>query len=107
MKKSLFAVAVSFALAAPAYAAGPQPGKFSMSVFGGTDTPVSGDVHDGATAAVPDLGPLNPALAGVSAELRIQPRCRPLRSIGLEPGIHRAQLRQHAGHRRPAPRARR
>ena len=74
MKKSLFAVAVSFALAAPAYAAGPQPGKFSMSVFGGTDTPVSGNVHDGATAAVPDLGPLNPALASVSAELRIQPR---------------------------------
>ena len=74
MKKSLFAVAVSFAIAAPVYAAGPEAGKLSMSVFGGTDTPVSGDVHDGATAAVPDLGPLNPALAGVAAELRIQPR---------------------------------
>ena len=59
MKKSLFAVAVSFALAAPAYAAGPQPGKFSMSVFGGTDTPVCGDVLDGAIAPVV-LPPLTP-----------------------------------------------
>lgn len=60
--------------AAPAYAAGPEQGKFSMSVFGGVDTPFSGDVHSGAVAVVPDLGPLNPALAGVDAELRIGSR---------------------------------
>ena len=63
-----------FAVSAPAFAAGPEQGKFSMSLFGGADTPISGDVHDGAVAPVPDLGPLNPDLAGVSAELRIQPR---------------------------------
>lgn len=60
--------------AGPAYAAGPEQGKFSMSVFGGVDMSVSGDVHTGATAPVPDLGPLNPALTGVSAELRIRSR---------------------------------
>jgi hypothetical protein len=60
--------------AGPAFAAGPEQGKFSMSVFGGVDFPVSGDVHAGAVAPVPDLGPLNPALAGVSAELRIRSR---------------------------------
>ena len=60
--------------AGPAFAAGPEQGKFSMSVLGGVDRPVSGDVHSGAVAAVPDLGPLNPALAGVSAELRIRSR---------------------------------
>ncbi|WP_156383514.1 hypothetical protein [Pseudoxanthomonas sp. Root65] len=60
--------------AGPAFAAGPEQGKFSMSVLGGVDFPVSGDVHSGAVAPVPDLGPLNPALAGVSAELRIRSR---------------------------------
>lgn len=60
--------------AGPAFAAGPEQGKFSMAVFGGADRPVSGDVHSGAVAPVPDLGPLNPALAGVSAELRIRSR---------------------------------
>ena len=54
-----------FAVSAPAFAAGPEQGKFSMSLFGGADTPISGDVHDGAVAPVPDLGPLNPDLAGV------------------------------------------
>lgn len=60
--------------AGPAFAAGPEQGKFSMAVFGGADRPVSGDVHSGAIAPVSDLGPLNPALAGVSAELRIRSR---------------------------------
>lgn len=46
----------------------------TFSVFGGRDLSVSGDVHKGATAPIADLGPLNPALTGVSAELRIQPR---------------------------------
>ena len=75
MKKLSIVAALSLALASPAaLAAGPQPGKLSLSVFGGIDAPASGDVHDGAIAPVPDLGPLNPALAGVSAELRIQSR---------------------------------
>ncbi len=76
MNKPILAVAVALVLAAPAavHAAGPQEGAFSFSVFGGVDQPLSGDVHSGATAAVPDLGPLNPALAGVSAELRIRSR---------------------------------
>lgn len=45
-----------------------------FSVFAGRDVSVSGEVHGGAVAPVADLGPLNPALAGVSAELRIQSR---------------------------------
>jgi hypothetical protein len=77
--------------AGPAFAAGPEQGKFSMSVFGGVDFPVSGDVHSGAVAPVPDLGPLNPALAGVSAELRIRSRSHDqiygnAKSYGLEVG---------------------
>ncbi|CAN7485170.1 autotransporter outer membrane beta-barrel domain-containing protein [Pseudoxanthomonas sp. LjRoot143] len=77
--------------AGPAFAAGPEQGRFSMSVFGGVDRPVSGDVHTGAVAPVPDLGPLNPALAGVSAELRIRSRSHEhiygtAKSWGLELG---------------------
>nr|WP_298130749.1 hypothetical protein [uncultured Pseudoxanthomonas sp.] len=73
MQIKLLGVALLMA-AGPAFAAGPEQGKFSMSVLGGVDFPVSGDVHSGAVAPVPDLGPLNPALAGVSAELRIRSR---------------------------------
>ncbi len=73
MNKILLTAALS--LCAPlAFAAGPQQGEWSWSVFGGIDQPLSGDVHSGAVAAVPDLGPLNPALAGVNAELRIRSR---------------------------------
>lgn len=61
-------------LATSAHAAGPEAGRFSMSLIGGIDIPLSGDVHDGAVAVVPDLGPLNPALAGIDAELRIGAR---------------------------------
>ena len=54
MNRSILAVAAAIVLAAPvAHAAGPQEGAFSMSFFGGIDQPLSGDVHDGATAAVP------------------------------------------------------
>ncbi|MBX3710576.1 MAG: hypothetical protein KF800_01220 [Lysobacter sp.] len=75
MKKSILATAAVLCLFAPAaFAAGPEAGKFSWSVFGGVDQPLSGDVHGGATAVVPDLGPLNPDLAGVDAELRIRSR---------------------------------
>ena len=74
MKKLLIAASLSLAVSAPAFAAGPQQGKFSFSLFGGMDMPVSGDVHTGATVLVPDLGPLNPDLAGIDAELRIGAR---------------------------------
>lgn len=50
------------------------PGRWTVSLEAGAEFPAGGDVHGGATAAVPDLGPLNPDLAGVDAELRIQPR---------------------------------
>lgn len=60
--------------ASSAYASGPEAGRWSMSILGGVDVPLSGDVHGGAVAGVPDLGPLNPALAGVDAELRIGAR---------------------------------
>lgn len=78
-------------VAAPAFAEGPEQGRFSMSVLGGVDMPVSGDVHSGAIAQVPDLGPLNPALAGVDAELRIRSRSHDqvygtATSYGLEVG---------------------
>lgn len=61
-------------MATSAHAAGPEAGRWSMSLTGGVDVPLSGDVHDGAVAPVPDLGPLNPDLAGVDAELRIGDR---------------------------------
>ncbi|MBB1059577.1 hypothetical protein [Marilutibacter spongiae] len=67
------ALAIAAAPVLPA-AAGPEAGRFSFSLTGGVEAPVSGDVHDGATAVVPDLGPLNPALSGVDAELRIGAR---------------------------------
>lgn len=63
--------AVTFAGVAHAQTA---PGRWSVSIEAGAEFPTDGDVHGGATAVVPDLGPLNPALAGVDAELRIQPR---------------------------------
>ena len=90
MRINVFA-ALLLAAAGPAYAAGPEQGKFSISVFGGADRPISGDVHTGAVAPVPDLGPLNPALAGVSAELRIRSRNHEqiygtAKSFGLELG---------------------
>jgi hypothetical protein len=65
---------LSALVATSAHAAGPETGRWSMSLIGGVDAPVSGDVHDGAVAFVPDLGPLNPDLAGIDAELRIGAR---------------------------------
>ena len=73
MRTWLF-IPFSALLATSAHAAGPEAGRLSLSVIGGVDVPLSGDVHDGAVAQVPDLGPLNPALAGVDAELRIGAR---------------------------------
>jgi hypothetical protein len=70
---SLLAVALSTAIAAPAFAK-PEAGKLSGAISGGVEFPVDGDVHKGATAPIANLGPLNPALAGVSAELRVEKR---------------------------------
>lgn len=72
--RTLIAPLALLAFSAPAFAAGPEAGRFSLSLIGGIDAPQSGDVHDGAVAPVADLGPLNPALAGVSAELQIRSR---------------------------------
>jgi hypothetical protein len=66
--------AALIATSASAHAAGPEAGRWSFSVLGGLDMPLSGDVHGGTVANVPDLGPLNPALAGVDAQLRIGAR---------------------------------
>lgn len=89
MNRLLLAAAICTA-ASPAFA-GPGEGRFSMSVLGNLDTPVSGDVHKGATVDIPDLGPLNPALAGVDAQLRIGSRGHDriygaAMSLGLEAG---------------------
>lgn len=72
--KAMTIMASGFLACTSAHAAGPEPGRFSLTLLGGGDIPVSGDVHDGATVDVPDLGPLNPALAGVDAQLRIGSR---------------------------------
>ena len=62
---ALVVLAAGLAASATAHASGVEAGKWSFSAFGGVDMPTSGDVHGGAVAPVPDLGPLNPALAGV------------------------------------------
>lgn len=71
----MIVAAVLGGLALPAFA-GPAQGDVSFSLLGGVDTPLRGVLHKGATAVVPDLGPLNPDLAGVDAELRIGSRER-------------------------------
>lgn len=63
---------LAVALALPATAMAQSAPSFTL--IGGGDVSVSGDVHKGAIAPIADLGPLNPALAGVSAELRIGAR---------------------------------
>ncbi|MFC0632655.1 hypothetical protein [Brevundimonas balnearis] len=75
MSKTI-AVASALALVAAAGAAQAQtaPGQWTFGFEAGAEFPTDGEVHEGAIAPVPDLGPLNPALAGVDAELRIEPR---------------------------------
>lgn len=70
--RALLGVLVGAALLSPTTAMAADGPVFT--VFGGVDTSVSGEVHTGAIAPVGDLGPLNPALAGVAAELRIESR---------------------------------
>jgi hypothetical protein len=70
-----FCAAISVSvLCAPMAVAKPEAGKLAGAVHGGVDFPIDGDVHKGATAPIANLGPLNPALAGTAAELRIQKR---------------------------------
>jgi hypothetical protein len=52
----------------------PEKGKVYGAITGGVEFPVGGSVHSGATAPVPNLGPLNPALAGVAADLKVGKR---------------------------------
>lgn len=73
LRTILLSTVVAFAAAGAAQAQ-TEPGRWTVSLEAGAEFPTGGDVHGGATAAVPDLGPLNPDLAGVSAELRIQSR---------------------------------
>jgi hypothetical protein len=62
-------------LSAPTIAfAKPEAGKVSGTLSGGTDFPVKGNLHKGVVAPVPNLGGLNPALAGVAADLRVGKR---------------------------------
>lgn len=51
-----------------------EAGRVSVSVSGGASLPVGGTMHGAATAPIADLGPLNPALAGVPATLNIEQR---------------------------------
>jgi hypothetical protein len=74
LKQSLLAAALAALVAMPATAGPLKPGQIAGTLTGGIEAPISGDVHGGATAPVADLGALNPALAGVAAELRIQAR---------------------------------
>ncbi|WP_242912364.1 hypothetical protein [Brevundimonas pishanensis] len=74
MFKTFLITSVATLAVAGSVQAQTAPGRWSVSLEAGAEFPVDGDVHGGATARVPDLGPLNPALAGVDAELRIQPR---------------------------------
>jgi hypothetical protein len=73
--RSLAAISLAALSLVPATAyAKPEAGKLYGAISGGVDISVGGNVHGGATAPVPNLAPLNPALAGVGAELRIEKR---------------------------------
>lgn len=75
MKKTIFALPLGLAAAAlvPA-AAHAEAGAVTFSISGGGDFAIGGTMHDGANAAVADLGALNPALAGIPATLQIERR---------------------------------
>lgn len=77
MKKIALAALATLLATAPAIAAPsgtPKAGAWSFGLSGGADFTVDGDVHGGVDAPVPDLGALNPALAGVGATLQIEAR---------------------------------
>jgi hypothetical protein len=74
MKATVAVLAFLAVGAAPAFAQPLEPGRWAGSVSVGADFPIDGDVHGGVDAPIADLGPLNPSLAGVSAELQIESR---------------------------------
>lgn len=74
MSKTIAVASALALLAAGAAQAQTAPGQWTFGFEAGAEFPTDGEVHEGAIAPVPDLGPLNPALAGVDAELRIEPR---------------------------------
>ena len=65
---ALVVLAAGLAATTTVHASGVEAGKWSFSAFGGVDMPTSGDVHGGAIAPVPDLGPLNPDLLAAVEE---------------------------------------
>ena len=74
MKKYLPALVAATCAVTPAFAAPLKPGQFAGSVNVGTEIPLDGDVHGGATAPVSSLAALNPNLPATSAQLRIESR---------------------------------
>lgn len=71
MKSSIKAV-VLLGLISPAALLAADGPRFT--ILYGAETSINGDVHGGTIAPIANLGPLNPALEGVSAELRIESR---------------------------------
>lgn len=51
--------------------AGPEPGKWTGSIAGGTDVSLGGDFHGAGTVALPDLGVLDPGFAGTSGTFSV------------------------------------
>ncbi len=74
MIRYLPAVIAATCAVTPAFASPLKPGQFAGSVSVGTEIPIDGDVHGGATAPVSSLAALNPNLPATSAELRIESR---------------------------------
>jgi hypothetical protein len=77
LKPSSLALSVGLGiatLAASPAAAQPSAGEWSFGLRGGALFSMGGDVHGGTMAPVPDLGALNPDLAGVAATLDIESR---------------------------------
>jgi hypothetical protein len=73
MIKTFMSAAALLLLCSPAaFASGPQEGAFSLSVFGGVDQPLSGDVHGRLDVSVMDIGPLNPDLEDLTADMQIR-----------------------------------
>jgi hypothetical protein len=74
VRPAVCAIVLATMLTVPSAFAKPEAGKIAVGISGGTDFPVGGKVHSGTTAPVSDLGPLNPALTGVAADLKIEKR---------------------------------
>lgn len=55
-------------------AANAEAGKWTGRILGGVGFAVGGNVHNGATASIPNLGPLIPGLAGLPGTLAVGSR---------------------------------